>query len=918
MQQLYPPVLAALLLPQLVAARPAASIEPLPSSYPTATNPETPDLNISGQVLTDEGQPLPGATVFVKGSFIGTSTNREGKFSLGTSFDNGPVTLVFSYVGYETREIKLEAPESMLNVGLSPSAALLNETVVSASRVEEAVLRAPVTIDKVSQRQLETVTNPEIINRLGYLKGVDVNSASLLFTSVSTRGFNTAKSERLVQLIDYADMQLPSLNFSPGNLVGIPELDMESVEIIHGPASALYGSNALSGVVLFNSRDAHVYEGLTARLRGGERNYLDGQLRYAKKLTEKWAFKVNGSYFRARDWEPKNYDAATGSANPAGSSLGYNAVNRYGDLEYTFTPQQQLPGGTSPELYGRTATLPGFTEGELIADDKHTTSYRLQGSVSYLIKQDLKATVEAKRAAGTSTYQNLSRIRAKGVGINQYKAELKSSRGFVRLYSTEDFSGDSYDLVYLGSSLQASPTAEGSPVSYAATYFATYNAAYKQARNAGASPDQALQAAQNAARGAQLSPSDPRFTTLRQQLVNSTDLTRGAKVNFNSFLNDASAQYSFRLPTGTDLVTGAAYREYRLGSDGLLFSDTPGKRLRNYEYGAYAQLTHSLLDNRLRLSAAGRVDEFKNFKPAFSPRVSAVATVGAEKQHNFRISYASAFRSPSQIEQYSQVEGLIRLQGNLGNGYQGYTLVNAAGQRLGTPGAPLSSFEFSVGRLDLERANTYEVGYKGALLPRLYLDVNYFNSRYQDFIGGQAFIGNIDGTRPTLQQLAAGQANNFQAGQSTRLLYAFYNNNQTVRTQGAAAGLTYYALKSLNLSANYSLNVLNRSGLPEDFQTFFNTPKHKYNVGAEGQIGQRLRYNLNYRWVQGHLQETYFATGRIADYSSLDGYVGYTLPKLNTTFQAGATNLLNSNNVQVYGGPQIGRLAYVGLLVNVK
>lgn len=923
MKPLYPSVLAALLLPQLAAAHPATGS--LISSAPHhLADPDPTERSLAGQVLTDSGEPLPGATVFIKGSFIGTSTDQFGKFSLNASFEQGPVTLVFSYVGFDTREVTLSAPELTLNVGLTPSATLLNETVVSASRVEENILRAPVTIEKVSTRQIEKITTPEILSGLGQLKGLDVSSASMLFTSVSTRGFNTAKSERVIQLVDYMDTQLPSLNLSPGNLVGIPELDMESIEIIHGPASALYGSNALSGVILFNSKDPFVYEGLSVRLRGGERNLLDGQVRFAKKLTDRLAFKVNASAFRADDWIAANMEATRSSANPAGSSLGYNAVNRYGEQGYTFTPLQQLDGGTNRELYGKTAYLPGFTEQELIANDNRTTSYRLQGAVSYLLRDDLKLTVEAKRAEGTATYQNISRFRVKGLGTNQYRAELKSGKGFLRLYSTEDFTGSSYELNQLGSLLQSSPATEGGSVSYAQRFYATYNQEYTTARKAGQSVEAALATAQAAANAIQLSTSDPRFATLRDQLIRDRQPGRGAQQYFNSYLHDISGQRSFHLSdAGTDLTVGAAYREYRLGSNGLLFADQDGKRIRNYEYGGYGQLTQTLLEERLKLALAGRVDEFKNFKPAFSPRAAAVYSLGQNRQHNLRVSYGRAFRSPSQTEQYFHNDirtGL--LIGNIGNGFQGYNTALFSSPQLLTAAqsnpAVLQPYEYNISPLKLEQVRTAEIGYKGAVLPNLYADVSYYRSRYQDFIGAQTFVGNTDGSRPTPQQLAAGYSTAYtDQSQPTRVLYAYYNSNQEVHTQGVTAGLTYYFHKAFNLTGNYSLNVLDRGTLPADFQTYFNTPKHKYNVGANGQAGN-LSYSVNYRWVQGHLQEMPFAVGTIRDYSTTDAYLGYTVPKLGTTFQAGVSNAFNANNVQVFGGPQIGRLAYLGLRLDVK
>ncbi|UYZ62381.1 TonB-dependent receptor [Hymenobacter weizhouensis] len=878
---------------------------------------------VSGTVLTDIGDPLPGATIFVKGTFVGTSTNSEGHFKLDLDFAQGPVTLVVSFIGYENVELPVSEPNQALSISLTPSIIQLNETVVSASRVEESIMRAPITIEKISSRQIEQISTPEVLAGLGQFKGVDVNSASMLFTSISTRGFNTAKSERVVQLYDYTDAQLPSLSLSPGNLLGIPELDMESIEVVHGPASALYGSNALNGVVLFNSKDPFVYEGLTARVRGGQRNFLDAQVRYAHKLGQKWAFKVNGSYIRALDWLAENYEASATSRaiNPEGSPLGTSAVNGYGDSGRQLRRNERLADGSpvNAELAGKTVYLPRFTEAELIANDNYTNAYRLQGSLSYLITKDLKATLDVKRAEGTSTYQNQSRIRMKGLGTNQYRAELKSSRGFLRAYTTEDFTGESYELNSLGNNLQLSPVAEGSAITYADRFYSTFNAEYTRQRNNGVGQDQALAAARQVADATRLSTADPRFGLLRERIIQEADaLRRGSKLLLNSFLSDVSGQYTFQLGQATDLVVGGAYRDFRIGSGGgFVLTDRPDRRLHNYEYGGYLQASYRLLDDRLKLAAAGRVDHFRNFEAAFSPRVSAVVSLGQTKQHNLRASYGRAFRAPSQIEQYSRVDvGNVLGLGNIGAGFQGYSLVNAQGQSYQQvlQGVPLASFEFSAPSLELEQVNTYEIGYKGIIGKNLYVDVNCFDSRYNNFIGAVNFIGNPDGTRPTMSQLLASQPD-FGPGKPSRIIFAPFNNTQQVHTQGVAAGLNYYWLKAVHLSANYSFNYLNRKELPENFRTFFNTPEQKYNVGVSGSALRHLSYNVNYRWAEGHFQEMPFASGRVADYSSVDVYVGYTVPKLFSTFQVGASNLLDSRNIQVYGGPNLGRLVYAGWLV---
>ena len=874
---------------------------------------------------------MPGATVFIKGTFIGSSTNNEGKFILRADFSQLPVVLTVSFVGYESREVSLSQPDNAVQVKLKQNATLTNEVIASASRVEEGILQAPVTVEKLNTQQVERIPTADLQVGLNQYKGIDVNSSSLLMNSLSTRGFNSAKSERLIQLTDYFDTQSPSLNVNTGNLTGLPELDVESIEIIHGPASALYGANAFNGVLLLNSKDPFVTEGLTVRVRGGQRSYLDGQVRYAKKINEKLAFKVVGAYLTANDWVANNYSASSlfvePNNNAEGSPLGYDAVNRYGDVKNTFAPNQNRaatptsPSYTvNPELYGKSVFMPGFDEKTLIGNDDQAKSLKIHPSLSYLLKSSVKMTVGVNYNRSTASYQGSSRYRFRDFGTNQFHGEIKGARWFLRGQSVQDFGAKSYDLSFLGSFLQTSPVADGVTTRSVDRYFGTYNGAYTAARNAGASMEQAQTTAQSRANDTQLNPNSERFQQLRTQIINDATPGRGARLSPSSLLNEGNAQYNLPLAENTDLIVGGAYRKFRLGSNGNLYSDD-AERIQNHELGGYAQLTQKLLNERLKLAVAGRIDNFKNFNAAFSPRASAVYSAGTNKQHNFRASYGRAFRSPAQLDQYIRLDvGQVLLLGNVEKGFQGYRTTVATAATIGgaqSNPAVLTPFEYSAAALKLERLSTYEVGYKGTLSEKLALDVDYFRSYYNDFIGAQRFIGNRDGSRPTAQQLLAGSSSSFTSG-DTRVLQVWTNARQEVRTQGAAVSLSYNVAQALTLTGNYSLNLLDKSNLPDNFQTFFNTPKHKYNIGANGLVARHLNYAVNYRWAQGHLYELPFAVGELKDYSSVDAYVGYSVPKLFTTFQVGGSNLLNKTNTQVYGGPNIGRLVFAGALINLK
>ncbi|WP_157780930.1 hypothetical protein [Hymenobacter sedentarius] len=136
-----------------------------------------------------------------------------------------------SFVGYETQELPLTDSNHARTVTLRPSA-VLDQEVVAASRVEENIGQVPVTVEKLNLRQVELINTADLVAGLGRFKGIDISSSSLLTSSFSTWGFNSSRSERVIQLADYMDTQVPSLSSNFGNLLGMPVLDVASVEIV--------------------------------------------------------------------------------------------------------------------------------------------------------------------------------------------------------------------------------------------------------------------------------------------------------------------------------------------------------------------------------------------------------------------------------------------------------------------------------------------------------------------------------------------------------------------------------------------------------------------------------------------------------------------------------------------------------------
>ncbi|MCB0689291.1 MAG: TonB-dependent receptor [Saprospiraceae bacterium] len=104
----------------------------------------------------------------------------------------------------------------------------------------------------------------------------------------------------------------------------------------------------------------------------------------------------------------------------------------------------------------------------------------------------------------------------------------------------------------------------------------------------------------------------------------------------------------------------------------------------------------------------------------------------------------------------------------------------------------------------------------------------------------------------------------------------------------------------------------------------FNTPEHKFNIGLAGRdlsglLPNPIGFNINYKWIDTFIFEgSPQFTGTIPSYSLMDAQVNYLMRKINTTIKIGASNLLNNKSFQTYGGPRIGRLAYITLLYEFK
>ncbi|MBC7890811.1 MAG: TonB-dependent receptor [Sphingobacteriaceae bacterium] len=642
---------------------------------------------LSGSVsdaITSES--LAGVNIAVKGKVIGTVTDTKGRFSLTTTTP-APFTILVSSVGYETQEIDITGNRADLQVKLTERATLGEEVIVSASRVEESVLKSSASVEKMSVRDIQQSATPSFYDAIVNLKGVESSVQSLMFRSINTRGFNSNGNVRMVQLIDGMDNQAPGLNFPVGNIVGMSELDVESVELLPGASSALYGPNAINGILLMNSKSPFRYQGLSATVKTGLMHlsdpsgasaspFYDASVRYAKSFNDRFAFKVNLSYLRANDWQAANYADLNANVVPGSTretNPNYNGVNVMGDetsANIRDVANQMVTAGVLPAaavalVPSQNVSRTGFLENQLA--DYTTKSLKANIGLHYRLTNTIEALVQANYGSGTTVYTGSDRYSIKNFNLGQYKAELRGDNFFLRAYTTQERSGESYANGILGQLINEA-WGGGSPI-----WFPTFVGALVQARSAGQDLNQAYQTARGVADKNRPVPGSTEFNTLAEA-ARKNPIPVGAKFLDKTNLYHYEGMYNFKNQIKfAEIIVGASHRVYQLNSDGTLFADKDGRKISIKEYGAYAQVAKSFGDV-FKLTGSLRYDKSQFFEGQFTPRLSGVLTVA--RDHNIRLSYQSAFRIPTTQDQFIDLKvPQARLIGGLPEFRDTYNLV---------------------------------------------------------------------------------------------------------------------------------------------------------------------------------------------------------------------------------------------------
>ena len=912
---------------------------------------------------------LIGVSISVKGKVIGTISDAKGNYSLSTTTPV-PFTLAVSMVGYESQEIVVSSAKSNLNISLKEQATLGQEVVVSASRIQESVLQSPVTIERMDIRAIRESAAPSFYDALRNLKGVETSTQSVSFSSINMRGFNSNGNTRVVQLIDGMDNQAPGLNFSVGNIVGISELDLEGLELLPGAASALYGPNALNGIILMNSKSPFLYQGLSAQVKVGAMSasnrteattpYSDIAIRYAKAINNKWAYKVNFNTMSAEDWQATDYrdqSLLNGTKLGPGSRMGnlaYNGVSIFGDetnveMLSSLTPLLGVPSHpltaginqiskATGGLLSPTAILnyivpkafisrEGYKENDLASYANRNMKFN--AALHYRFNDNVELILQGSYGSGTTVYTGADRYSIKNFGMGQYKAELKGSNFFLRAYTTQENSGDAYATGTLGQLVNeaAKPSTAWYP-----DYFGAFAGAALQnfgtvlqttlaqtgnptaaIGNAIANTQGKFAAYHDAARltadaGRRLVPGTAAFNAAVEAIKNKP-LPIGGKFTDKSALYHYEGMYNFteKFNKKLEMIVGASYQVYALNSEGSLFAlKADGSEFTINEFGGYIQVGKKMFADKFKLTGSMRYDKNENFEGQFSPRLTGVLTQG---RSNFRASYQTGFRIPSTQDQFIDLNTpQARLLGGLPVVQDRYKL---SGNSFTLQSLQAGKPEMYTAReWKPEQVKTIEFGYKGFLGDKLLADFYIYQSNYLNFNAAMTVV-----QLPTQHKDATVVGNK---------VFNFPSNVQNeVVTNGWGLSLDYQLGSNWALGTNVSYNAIKDNGGLVDYQLAFNTPNYRTNVtlgnrnigGSGWGFSTAWRFQDQFVWQSGIVNQVVNQSQQslIPAFHTLDAQVSKKLSAMKTILKVGGSNLLGAAYTTGWSNPTVGSIYYVSL-----
>ncbi len=902
---------------------------------------------ITGKIIDQNGDPILGANVIVVGKAVGAVSDFDGNFTIKTK-ETPPFQLKITSVGFADATIEVVQNNQVLTITLDEQSTSLDEIVISASRTPERIFESPVSVERFGLNEIKNTASADFYDGLENLKGVDVNTNSLTFKSVNTRGFATFANSRFMQLVDGMDNSTPALNFPIGNLVGMVETDILSIELLPGASSALYGANAFNGILFMRSKNPFDYQGISASIKrgitsqesAGDNQYTDIGIRAAHKFSDHLAVKATFGYLDGTDWTATS-EVDINDPSKTRANLDYNGINVYGD-DYTANLRSVaqsleaagiLPAGASSLVPSVDVSRTGYNERDLTPYEAKS----IKSDWGVYIRpwaNDFEISYQGKIGTGTTIYQGINRYNIANFTQQQHKLEFRNDNFFLRGYVVSDDAGDSYDMVFTGININRAWKDDR-------TWFGQYAGTYAQATLGGATDAEAHAVARATAESGRFQPGSPEFQAAFNRSINDPDLSTGSKFQDQSKYYHANGNYNLsHLIDFAEIQVGGSFRQYSLNSSGTIYTDYDGN-IDYSEYGLYTQVQKTIPfkeGTSLKLTGSARYDKSEFFDGFVSPRFSAGLTIN--RNHNIRASIQTGFRNPTTQDLFIGLDaGRAILVGSAPDNLDRYIRnfdVSQAGIDAGQPaqitqtgraayensyllteqgdvvfdsnGAPTIA---NPGVVKPEQIVTGEIGYRGKI-DKFTIDFSAYYNSYSDFISTQIVAAPLYGS------VADGSAIPALLAGDVVAYSAYTNSDVDVNSYGASLGLTAKVFGNFDLAGSYTYAKLDfdRESNP-GFATNFNTPEHKFKASfGNADLFENFGFNVAYRFSDDYFWEASFGNGLVPEFHVLDAQINLRVPSLKSTFKVGGTNLLGDEYFTAFGTGFIGSQYYVSWTIN--
>jgi iron complex outermembrane receptor protein len=753
------------------------------------------------------------------------------------------------------------------------------------------------------------------------------------FKVINARGFSNTTNVRFVQMVNGIDNQAPHIGAPIANSLGPNDLDITSVEVVPGSASAIYGMNAINGIANFNTKDPFRNPGISLSQRSGFNNvnssetgstfFSETNFRFAKTVNRKWAFKVNGTLMKGTDWYADNRTdlnpaantstGLTGALNP-----GKDQVNIYADESGN---RRTLTLGGKQYVVSRT----GYAE-------KDVTDYGLQNvkgdaSIYFRPNSNLEIVYTFRAAKQNNIYQRTNRFRFDDYTTQQYALTIKSRTIQFKTYLTQEFTGKSYNIRSMAENVDRGFKSDN-------VWFSDFSNQYNVSMTGGATVLDAMRAARTFADNGRIQPHtmemQNRINNLRN--INNWDYGAALRVNANLFHTEFQhdiSRFVFRKDRQLSLMYGLDYRDYIIAPDGNYFINPtdPGKNLNYWKTGGFVQATKSLMRGKLKINVVVRIDKNQYYDPKINPRLALVYSPAPA--HNFRFSAQNGFRFPSIFEAFSNINsgGRKRIGGlpvmSSGVFESSYTQASitafqkAVQTDVNTGGFLLNDAIIKeqgllkknpYTYLQPEQVTSFELGYRSVLMNgKLKMDIDAYYNIYRNL------MAQIDANVAKTQN--PDSAAYYFQNNSKQNLYRLWTNSKTVSFNYGATLSVSYALAKYNVGSNFTFAKLARKDQSDGLEDGFNTPEWTYNIFfGTPNLYKTIGFNINFRQQAAYLWQSALATGNVDSYSTLDAQVSAAILNNKVNIKLGASNLLNSYYYSFIGGPSIGGVYYANVV----